>query len=102
MIVLMKLRHDIIRITPIVLLGFAFAWCGFYLLFGSASIFSYQSLKLQEEQLAAHLEEIQTKRAAIEDKVIRMRPDTLDWDLVEEQAYAKLGTPKDAAKALNM
>jgi len=98
----MKFRHDIIKGLPLVLMGFFLAWCGYYLVFGTGSVFSLRTMKIQEQQLTAHLDEVRAKREDVEAKVMRMRPDTLDWDMVEEQAILSLGEVRKDTKALNM
>lgn len=99
---IMKFRHDVLSVLPILISGFVVTWCGFYLLFGSSSIFSLRSLKIQEAQLSMHLNDIHTQRAEIEDRVMRMRPASIDWDLVEQQAQTTLGTEGLDTKSLNM
>lgn len=98
----MKLRHDILSILPVLISGFVLAWCGFYLLFGASNIFSLRTLKVQETELSQHLDAVQTQRIALEGKVVRMRPASIDWDLVEEQAQAQLGPTQPNTKSLNM
>ena len=101
--VFMKFRADIIRLFPVILSAFVIAWCGFYLLLGSSSVFVMRALKVQEADLQGHLTQLEGQRTQLEDKVTRLRPDSLDWDLVEQEALLKLGTPaKPDAKALPM
>lgn len=97
----MKFRNDILSAFPAVLSAFVIAWCGFYLLFGSTSIFSLRALEIQEAQLSSHLNTVTAQREDVEDRVTRMRPSSLDWDLVEQEAQAKLG-PRQDTKSLNM
>jgi len=99
---IMKLRHGIFSALPAVIAAFVIAWCGFYLLFGTSSIFSMRALEIQEAQLASHLTSISTQRSEVEDKVTRMRPASIDWDLVEQEAAAKLGPQGKDTKSLNM
>lgn len=99
---LMKFRHGLFSAFPLILSGFVIAWCGFYLLFGSNSIFALRALEVQEAQLNTHLQAIHTERTGLEDRVVRMRPNSLDWDLVEQEARAQLGTSTDDTKSLNM
>lgn len=98
----MKFRHDILRIAPLVIFGFVTAWCGFYLLFGSSNVFTLRALDVQQAQLEDHLGDLKSKRADVEDRVTRMRPATLDWDLVEQEAHVKLGPSPKETKSLNM
>ena len=98
----MKLRHDILSALPVIISAFVCTWCGFYLLFGTNSIFSMRSLEVQEAQLSSHLDAVHTQRAGIEDRVVRMRPNSLDWDLVEQEAQSLLGPQGHDTKSLNM
>ena len=98
---LMRFRHDILRALPVIICGVIITWCSFYLLFGSSSIFVLRTLKVQEAQLQDTHGTLLAERTDIEDRVIRMRPDSLDWDLVEQEALLKLGPPK-ATTSLKM
>ena len=98
---LMKFRHDILRALPAILSGLVVVWCGFYLLFGSSNIFVLRTLKGEEAQLTGTLDTLVAQRSDIEDRVVRMRPNSLDWDLVEQQSQLKLGPPV-ATKSLKM
>lgn len=99
---IMKLRHGLFSALPGIIAGFVILWCGFYLLFGASSVFSMRALEIQEAQLAGHLETISARRKDVEDRVVRMRPSSLDWDLVEQEAAAKLGPQGESVKSLNM
>ena len=98
----MKFRRGILGVVPVVVAGFIVAWCGFYLLFGASSIFTLRTLKVQEAELQTHLETLHKQRAEIEDRVVRLRPDSLDWDLVDQEAQLKLGPSSTATKSLKM
>ncbi len=98
----MKFRHDILSALPVIISAFVCAWCGFYLLFGTNSIFSMRALEVQEAQLTSHLNAVHKQRADIEDRVVRMRPNSLDWDLVEQQAQSQLGPRGEDVKSLKM
>lgn len=98
----MKFRNALFSAIPVILSAFVIAWCGFYLLFGSNSIFSLRALEVQEAQLDTHLKTVHAERSTLEDRVVRMRPDTLDWDLVEQEAQTKLGSLAPDQKSLKM
>ena len=98
----MKFRQDILKAAPLIMMGLFLTWCGYYLVLGDNSIFALKTMKLQEAQLSQNLVDVRTQREGVEAKVTRLRPDTLDWDMVEEQATMSLGEmPKDK-KALKM
>lgn len=98
---LMRFRHDILRVLPAIIFGAVIAWCSFYLLFGTSSVFVLRTLRVQEAQLEKTHDTLLAQRTDIEDRVVRMRPDSLDWDLVEQEALSKLG-PSPATKSLRM
>lgn len=98
----MNIRHDFIRVFPLVIMSVFFAWCVFNLFFGAGNVFSLGQMQAEEAQLSAHLDEMRTKRETIESQVVRVRPDTLDWDLIDEQAIKLLGDMPESGKALNM
>ncbi|MBU6235659.1 MAG: hypothetical protein KGQ41_07420 [Alphaproteobacteria bacterium] len=98
---LMRFRHDFLRALPVLICGVIIAWCSFYLLFGTSSIFVLRTLKVQEAQLEQTHDTLVADRTQVEDRVVRMRPNSLDWDLVEEQALLQLGASPEA-KALKM
>ena len=98
----MQLRRDMFKIIPICMMGLFLGWCGYYLVFGTNSVFALKTMKIQETQLSQNLTDIRGQREGVESRVMRLRPDSLDWDMVEEQAAASLGEmPKDA-KAVRM
>lgn len=99
---LMKFRHDMLKGLPLILMGAFLAWCGYYLVFGTGSVFALQTMKIQEQQLTAHLTEMRTQREGMEARVTRLRPDSLDWDMVEEQAASSLGEMPKGSKAVRM
>jgi|SRR4051812_25288771 len=94
---LMKLRRDMFKIIPIGMMGLFLMWSGYYLVFGTNNIFALKTMKIQQAQLQANLDDVKGQRVAMESKVTRLRPGSLDWDMVEEQAIQSLGEmPKDA------
>jgi cell division protein FtsB len=97
-----KFRYDILKSLPVIISSVLIAWCGFYLLFGASSIFTLRLLKVQEAKLEKTANNLALQRKDVESRVVRMRPDTLDWDLVEEQAHVKLGTSPLITKSLKM
>jgi cell division protein FtsB len=98
----MKFRHDALKAIPFILMGAVLLWSGYNLVFGGNGVFALSGMVVQEERLQAHLDELRTRREAVESRVVRLRPDSLDWDLVEEQAILNLGALPEDAKALRM
>ena len=74
------------------------AFCGlilvyllFHLFLSERSIPSLMILSHQESTLETKLSELKTTRDDVYDRVVRLRPETLDPDLVEEYAIEMLG-----------
>lgn len=67
------------------------AYCLYHLVFGMGGISKYYELKSERIALEQQLDTVKMERAALEDKVVRMRPGSLDLDLLDEQAYKMIG-----------
>jgi len=98
---LMTLKNDISRNIMTIVTTLLLVYAGFNLLFGNNSIFALHALKQREVQSQADLAQLKAQRAQAEDRVMRMRPGSLDWDLVEQEATRQLG-PKPGAVAHKM
>jgi len=59
--------------------------------FGTRSYFNLMTLEHQIKTLSAQDVELREDRVALEGRVVRMRPGSLDRDLLEEQARTLLG-----------
>ena len=57
---------------------------------GALGIWSMDSLKAETASLSSQLTDLQQQRTALETEVTRMRPDSLDADLVDSTARAQL------------
>lgn len=98
----MRFRRGALRFLPLVISSVVVVWCGFYLLFGTSSIFTLRALTVQQAGLEQTAATLTARRQEVEDRVVRMRPDSLDWDLVEQQARVKLGPPAETTSSLRM
>ncbi|MBI1212244.1 MAG: septum formation initiator family protein [Alphaproteobacteria bacterium] len=75
---------------PLVTLGLA-AYFGYYLVYGSHGLISLARVHHEIELKQAELDRIHTQREALEHRVSLLRPESVDPDMLEEQARARLG-----------
>jgi cell division protein FtsB len=75
---------------PVVCLGLA-AYFGYYLLYGNHGIINLARVQQQIERKQMQLAQIQEERRALEHRVSLLRPESVDPDLLEEQARSRLG-----------
>jgi cell division protein FtsB len=68
-----------------------FGYLMFHLCLSQRSIPSLITLSAQEQILDHKLATIETEMSVMNDRVARLRPDTLDHDLLAEQAVKMLG-----------
>ena len=81
-------RH---RAVLTVFLSMLFIYLIFHLFVSERSIPALLSLSLQENRLQNQYAELVTNYDNLSDKVVRLRPETLDPDLVEEYSIYMLG-----------
>lgn len=87
---------------PLMIMGVFCVWCAYNLFFGAGNVFTLQRMQLEEAELSQHLSQVRSQREALEAKVVRVRPDSIDWDMIDEQAIKMLGELPASGKALNM
>jgi len=63
----------------------------FHAIFGERSYFKYQYLDKRVENLSFQYKSLKDERKILENKVVRLRPDSIDMDLLEEQSRTVLG-----------
>lgn len=63
----------------------------FHLFVSERSVTSLVALSAQQEKLDAQLAQVQQERKSLETKVAKLRPETLDYDLLQEEALKMLG-----------
>ena len=84
-------RRNPLRALVLPLAAAAFlAYFGYHAFNGAFGIWSMDRLKHQGAELSAQLADLKRQRADLETKVARMRPDSLDADLVDSSARAAL------------
>lgn len=64
---------------------------GYHLMAGERSYLRLASLNYQIDKTSIELERARAERAALEQKVVMMRPGSVNRDLLEEQAQRVLG-----------
>ncbi len=77
-------------VFPLACLGLA-AYFGYYLLYGKHGVVRVAHLQEQIETAQRELELVRSERQALEHRVSLLRPESVDPDLLEEQARARLG-----------
>jgi cell division protein FtsB len=75
---------------PLVAMGLVI-YFGYFAIYGKHGLISWIQLNHEIELKQAELERIRGERAALEHRVQLLRPESVDPDLLEEQARARLG-----------
>jgi len=84
-------RRSPLRALLLPLAGAAFlAYFGYHAFNGAFGIWSMDRLKQQGAELSAQLADLKRQHAALESRVARMRPDSVDADLVDASARSAL------------
>lgn len=63
----------------------------YHAVFGHRSVLALSSLNTQIEMAVSQKDNVSAKRQGLEHKVLAMRPDSMNPDMVEERARAVLG-----------
>ena len=74
-----------------VFLGMLLVYLSFHLFVSQRSIPSLLSLSIQESRMESQISNLSQEYASLTDKVIRLRPETIDPDMVEEYSIKMLG-----------
>lgn len=80
-------RHNIVAIICVCLSAY-FSW---HAVLGERSSVRLVTLDYKVEKLERDVSALKAQRLAIEDKVSRLRPDSIDPDMLEERARLVLG-----------
>jgi cell division protein FtsB len=75
---------------PVVTLGLA-AYFGYHLIYGNHGVINLARVQHEIELKQAALEQIRLQRHALEHRVSLLRPESVDPDMLEEQARSRLG-----------
>ena len=76
------LRHFVLPVITIAVLSYF----GFHAFHGEYGLIAEARLKTRDDNLKAILEELQDQREVMEKRVALMRPESLDPDMIDEQA----------------
>lgn len=88
---LSKIKARILAsLVPMACLGFI-AYLGYHSLYGDSGVLRYFQLQQQKERLHYELSLVQAERHKLERRVVNLRDDPLDLDLLDERARRVLG-----------
>lgn len=86
----MDIRRFFLRFWPLILGVSIFIYFGYHGFSGERGIFSYWGIQKQLDEKEFDLIELRQKRKAVESKVSRLNPKSIDLDFLEEQAMREL------------
>lgn len=92
-----EIRKRLRRAAPTVLLGCLGLYLAYHTVHGDRGLIAYLKIDYQIEQRRGELAAVRTERAALDRRVALMSPQSLDPDLLTEQAHAILnyGRPSE-------
>lgn len=90
------IRHNLIAVIGVCL---SLYFC-YHLIAGERSYLRLMSLEHQMTQTSAQLETLTSERTDLEQRVVMMRPGSLNRDLLEEQARKVLGFQHEGERIL--
>jgi cell division protein FtsB len=91
----MRGRHTALRIGGIILLGLVSLYFIYHAVYGTQGIRRQHELQGEVDARAAELGKLQAERAALEKRTQGLRPESIDPDMLDEQARRQLGYGKD-------
>ena len=94
-------RRYVIRGNLLVIIGVTLAlYFSYHIGFGERSYLRLMALENAETNLSAQYDQLHAQRVALEEKVVRLRPGSLDPDLLEERARYVLGYVRPDEKVI--
>ena len=85
-------QRYVIKQNLLAIIGFCLCcYFSYHALLGERSYIKLVSLERQTTKISATYDDLYTERVALEDKVVRLRPGSLDRDLLEERVHYVLG-----------
>ena len=85
-------QRYVIKQNLLAIIGFClFCYFSYHALLGERSYIRLMSMERQVSKVTATYNELHAKREHLQDKVVRLRPGSLDRDLLEERARYVLG-----------
>ena len=88
------LRNKRYKQFATIFLFLLWGYLSFHLFVSERSVTSYMMLSAQEQSLDNQLGTLRAEKDMLQDRVVRLRPHTLDGDLLEEQSMIMLGRVK--------
>lgn len=85
-------QHHVVKHNFVAIIGFCLCfYFSYHIISGERSYLRLMSLERATERLAQQQDRLTMQRAALENKVVMLRPGSIDPDLLEERARAVLG-----------
>jgi cell division protein FtsB len=85
-------QRYVVRRNILMIIGLSLcAYFGWHIIAGERSTFRLMSLERQITKAETEFQKTKTQREQLESKVIKMRPGSIDPDLLEERARSVLG-----------
>ena len=85
-------QRYVIRRNWLPIIGFCLlCYFTYHVVLGERSYIKLMSLEREITKVSAEYDNLHEERAALEEKVVRMRPGSLDRDLLEERVHYVLG-----------
>jgi len=89
-----QLRYKLLSYLPHIFGGLALFYFMFHMISGDRGLVAYIRSKNEYKLAKAELSIIQAKNAAIENKIRLLKDDSINYDLLEEEAIKTLGIAK--------
>ncbi|MCB9991457.1 MAG: septum formation initiator family protein [Rhodospirillales bacterium] len=85
-------QRYVIKQNLLAIVGFLlFCYFSYHAILGERSYIRLMSLEREITKVSASYDNLHERRVALEDRVVRLRPGSLDRDLLEERARYVLG-----------
>jgi cell division protein FtsB len=84
---------------PLIALGVVF-YFGYHTIEGDRGVLAYLSLKAKLDEAELQLAKVTTDRQELEHRVLLLRPDHLDPDMLEERARIMLNMGRDGEQVI--
>ena len=91
MTILYQIRRRALQIAPQVLMTCVLVYFAYHLVEGKRGLSSWHALTAELAEVKAERAAVAARRAELDHRVGRLRPDNLDPDLLEERARVMLG-----------
>lgn len=89
-----------LRIVALVISALLLVYFAFYALYGDRGLLAQRRLERDVAITADKLEKMKAERLLLEKKTSGLRPESLDADLIDEQARKQLGITKEGEQVI--